>query len=101
MKKDITKRIDEFLPFAIASGAGAGAVKKGKAISSNIKKPQKGARLIVVGKRWWHWLYKGGKVIVWNDKGKKKVIKDLGVTPGEYFAVTPKMIEKLIKDKVL
>ena len=100
MKKDITKRIDEFLPF-IAAGAGALSKKSKRAPTGDIKKPQKGARLIVVGKRWWHWLYKGGKVIVWNDKGKKKVIKDLGVTPGEYFAVTPKMIERLIKDKVL
>jgi len=111
MKKDITKRIDEIIPFIIAGAAGAGTAKKGA--DPNIKKPQKGARLIVVGKRWWHWLYKGGAIIIWNDKGKKKVFKDLPKILGlswdeiergtrkQYFSVTPKMIERLIKDRML
>jgi hypothetical protein len=111
MKKDITKRIDEILPFIIAGAAGAGTSKK--AISGDIKKPAKGARLIVVGKRWWHWLYKGSKIIIWNDRGKKKVFKNLpeltGMTWDEidrasrkkYFSITPRFIEKIIKRELL
>jgi hypothetical protein len=112
MKKDITKRIDELLPFFMAGGAGAGVAKKGT-VSGDIKKPQKGARLIVVGKRWWHWLYKGGAIIIWNDRGKKKVFKDLPKITGmswhdieraahkKYFSITPKFIEDLIKKELL
>ncbi len=111
MKKDIIKRIDEIIPFIIAGAAGAGAGKKGA--DPNIKKPQKGARLIVVGKRWWHWLYKGGVIIVWNDKGKKKVFKNLPELTGmswdeidrasrkKYFSITPRFIEKIIKKELL
>ena len=114
MKKDITKRIDEFIPFAIASGAGRGAAKLGKRGSTgDIKKPMKGARLIVVGKEYFHWIYKGSKIIIWRQNGKKKVFKDLPKITGmswdeldraalkKYFSITPKFIEELIKKEIL
>jgi len=114
MKKDITKRIDEFIPFAMASGAGKGAAKLGKRGSTGeIKKPAKGARLIVVGKEYFHWLFKGSKIIIWRQNGRKKVFKDLQTLTGmswdaidrasrkKYFSITPKFIEKIIKDHIL
>jgi ribosomal protein S10 len=86
MKKDITKRIDELLPFFMAGGAGAGAAKKGT-VSGDIKKPMKGARLIVVGKR--------PKItgMSWHDIERAAHKK--------YFSITPKFIEDLIKKELL
>jgi hypothetical protein len=114
MKKDITKRIDEILPFIIAGAAGASGIEARKINTGEIiKKPMKGARLIVVGKRWWHWLYKGSTIIIWNDKGKKKVFKDLPALTGmswneleraahkKYLSITPRFIEKIIKRELL
>lgn len=76
------------------------------------KKPAKGARKIVVDNRNYYWLYKGSKIVIWDEKGKKHLYDDSDATGWsndaiergkwkKYFSITPSFIADFIrKEKI-
>lgn len=75
-----------------------------------MKKPAKGARRIVVSGREYYWLYRGARVVIWANGGKKYVYTDSELSGWsndsiergkwkKYFSITPKDIADWISEK--
>jgi len=72
----------------------------------------KGFRKIIVDEKLWWWKFIKSKVVAYSDETKEKRVIDLSTLTGQswndiergewkhYFSVTPKEVEKWLKEEV-